>query len=694
MERIRSIGWFARPGLALALAALAILAAAAPVSAQPGGTQTYTIRVVDQAGRALDGSMVRVEGATGDLITPATVELSSGPQLVTIEPAAQGAMLPGGSARPGAPNGLSRNDFLFLDPMGGDVVIEWRTAEAQVSIDDPSTGTAIAGARWGFAGDGAAYAPGTILLPVTDEALYPTASGGSLDGWWLDVRAAFDGNAVDLVHGARHEAAEGAASISLLWQQTTCTMGVVDAAGDPIRDATFTFLGRTFEAGDAITLPVTDETLYADLSGTLAAGFPATLFTNTASGTGNATFEVLAGGTLSPAFVDVNGGSFGLRCGVNPFPPITTGTLVVRVTADGAPFAGATITVLDASGATNTLTTGATGEAQRDDVPQGTAMLTLAVPPGFHAVEPATGAQPATILAGGSTLATFSIAEDDDPPPPPPPPVVNNPETWNYWKREVAAALKGRGHHEESFEDMKKKYPEEIFEQFANHPTDPVRVQGVTQVDPDLGGPKAARALHLSEMDATLDASGNDPNRGAKRELLVILLNVVSDRLSLHLVVDAEGTTLEQEIRRIAANINDGAPANDALARNSGQRINAGRSNWGRATYRANGGTESLVYGDRNPDAILEVEAADEVALTATRAPSGMGVRLSFTLAAAQRATLDVYDVSGRRQVRLYEGDAPAGTTAMSWTQPGPGVYFARLVTVTGVRTTKLIASR
>lgn len=695
MERTRSIGMHPRSGLALAVPALALLFAAAAVEAQPGGPQTYTIRVVDQAGRPLDGSLVRIEGATGDLTTPATVELDAGPQLVTVAPAAQGAMLPGGWARPTGPNGLSRNEFMFFGPMGGEVLIEWRTAEVQLSVDDPS-GTAIAGAQWSFAGDGAALAPGALLLPVTDESLYPTLAGGSVGGWWFDVRAAFGGAAVDLVHGERHEAVEGATTLSLRWQQAACTMGVVDGGGQAIRGATFTILGRTFDAGDPITLPSTDEALYPDLAGTLAGGFPATLFTNTAAGTGNGTFEVLADGSLTPPFVDVNGGSFGLRCGVDPFPPITTGTLVVRVTADGAPFAGAQVAWTDAQGGAGTLATDAAGEATQNDVAQGPATLTLTVPAGHHAVDPASGSQGVTIVAGSSTVATFTIALDETPPPPPPPPVVNHPETWNYWKREVAAAIKGRGHHEESLEDMAVKYPEEIFTGFAQHPTDPVRVEGVTQVDPDGNGPKIARRLDLADMDATLEANGSDATRGARRELLVLLLNVVSGRLSLHLVVDAAGTTLEQEIRRLAAMINDGQPANDRVARNAAQRINAGRARWGSPAYSANGGTASLVYGDANPDAVLDGAGAEALALTATRAPGGAGVRLSFTLATPQRATLDVFDASGRRQARLYEGDAPAGTTAMTWTAAGgrPGVYFARLLTPAGTRSAKVIASR
>ncbi|MEO6462392.1 MAG: carboxypeptidase-like regulatory domain-containing protein, partial [Candidatus Eisenbacteria bacterium] len=528
---------------------------------------------------------------------------------------------------------------------------------------------------------------------VTNEGLYPTMTGGSIDGWWFDVRAAFDGAAIDLVHGERHEAVEGPSTLSLRWQQGACTMGVVDGAGQAIRGATFTILARTFAAGDAVTLPSTDDALYPDLSGALAGGFTATLSTNTAAGTGDATFEVLADGSLTPPFVDVNGGSFGLRCGVDPFPPVTTGTLVVRVTADGAPFAGAQVALTDAQGAAGTLTTDAAGEATRSDVAQGPATLTLSVPAGHHAVDPATGSQGVAIVAGGSTVATFTITRDETPPPTP---VVNNPETWNYWKREVAAALKGRGHHEESFEDLAVKFPEEIFTGFAQHPLDPVRVEGITQVDPDGNGPKIARRLTLGDMDATLEAGGSDASQGARRELLVLLLNVVSGRLSLHLVVDAAGTPLEQEVRRLAAMINDGQPANDTIARKAAQRINAGRARWGSPAYQANGGTEPLVYGDANPDAVLDGPGADALALTATRAPGGAGVRLSFTLASPQRATLDVFDASGRRQARLYEGDAPAGTTAMTWTAAGgrPGVYFARLVTPAGLRTVKVIASR
>ena len=82
MERIRNAHRrrFA-PTLAAIAATTAILTGLAPPAAHAqfgGAPSSYTFRVVDQNGRSLDGSMVRVEGTTGDMTTPATVDLTAG----------------------------------------------------------------------------------------------------------------------------------------------------------------------------------------------------------------------------------------------------------------------------------------------------------------------------------------------------------------------------------------------------------------------------------------------------------------------------------------------------------------------------------------------------------------------------------------------------------------------------------------
>jgi len=357
-----------------ALAALLLLGVATPARAQMG-PMTVTLRVVDQNGQELTGSKVSLVGGELSWETPATASLDFGPQLFTVEPAFQGAMFPNGWHRPAAPNGLVRDEFLFVDG-SPELVIVWNTA--QVAISD-------AGGGWGFEGEGAWYGPGSVSAPVTDESVYNSMSGPSRDGWRFGVRAAFDGQAIDLTRAEAREVDGSTTGLSFEWRQSACNMGVVDGTGAPIRGATWTMFGHTFAAGDAITLPATDDPSYG---GALAAGIPATLFTNTANGTGNATFEVNEGGSLSPAFVEVNGGSFGLRCGVAPFPPVTTGTLDGTVLADGKPKPGVSVTLLDAGNGTHELTTDAVGGFVFTNVPEGAATVTIKVPAGYHALKP------------------------------------------------------------------------------------------------------------------------------------------------------------------------------------------------------------------------------------------------------------------------------------------------------------------
>ena len=320
----------------------------------------------------------------------------------------------------------------------------------------------------------------------------------------------------------------------------------------------------------------------------------------------------------------------------------------------------------------------------------------ISVPAGFHAVSPASGQQSATIVAGGPTAVQFTIAADVAPPT-----VINNPETWNYWRREVRNSLRNKGPRNESFADMSENFPQSIFALFARAASNPVVVEGVTQVDPDGAGPAAPQRLTLTDMDATIDKAGpNSALDDARRELLAVLLNVVSNRLSLNLVLDAQGTTLDQEIRRLAGMINDGARANDRLAANDGARINSGRAGGRHGGSGLHGAGEALTYGDLpREDAALFDDAAwwanAHTSLTATRSADA-GVRFTIAFPAAGPATLDLYDVTGRHVARLWEGDAPAGVTAVTWARGSarPGMYFARLRAADGIQTAKVVAAQ
>jgi flagellar hook assembly protein FlgD len=76
----------------------------------------------------------------------------------------------------------------------------------------------------------------------------------------------------------------------------------------------------------------------------------------------------------------------------------------------------------------------------------------------------------------------------------------------------------------------------------------------------------------------------------------------------------------------------------------------------------------------------------------------GSDSRLEFTLPAAARVSLALYDVQGRRVRTLLDQDAAAGTFAAQWdgrddrgVRMGRGVYFARLVAGAQVTEKKLV---
>jgi flagellar hook assembly protein FlgD len=71
---------------------------------------------------------------------------------------------------------------------------------------------------------------------------------------------------------------------------------------------------------------------------------------------------------------------------------------------------------------------------------------------------------------------------------------------------------------------------------------------------------------------------------------------------------------------------------------------------------------------------------------------------LRFDLAQAGRATIELYDVRGRRVVVLADGERPAGRHTAVWdgrdSQRRPvanGVYFARLVTAQGAQSKRFL---
>jgi hypothetical protein len=77
--------------------------------------------------------------------------------------------------------------------------------------------------------------------------------------------------------------------------------------------------------------------------------------------------------------------------------------------------------------------------------------------------------------------------------------------------------------------------------------------------------------------------------------------------------------------------------------------------------------------------------------------PSRGSTAITFTLAAAGRIQLSVFDVEGREVARLFDAEAPVGPHAVAWDgmssngkRSRPGTYFYRLQTPDGTLTRKM----
>jgi hypothetical protein len=81
--------------------------------------------------------------------------------------------------------------------------------------------------------------------------------------------------------------------------------------------------------------------------------------------------------------------------------------------------------------------------------------------------------------------------------------------------------------------------------------------------------------------------------------------------------------------------------------------------------------------------------------------PSRGEATLTFALPAAGRATLELFDVRGRRVRVLLDGERAAGEQTVTWDgrdgtgrEVGSGVYVARLTTAAGVAQRNLVRVR
>jgi hypothetical protein len=96
-------------------------------------------------------------------------------------------------------------------------------------------------------------------------------------------------------------------------------------------------------------------------------------------------------------------------------------------------------------------------------------------------------------------------------------------------------------------------------------------------------------------------------------------------------------------------------------------------------------------------EAVVVPEAAPRLALEEPWPnPADNSVSVAFSLPEAQRVSLSVYDLAGRRVTTLSEGELPAGRHAVSWDCAGEasGVYLMRLETAGEALSRRVVVGR
>jgi hypothetical protein len=188
---------------------------------------------------------------------------------------------PGGAVRAGLQRTITGRE---VDATTTELAVEWIVADVALRLHD-QFGTDIQGSAFRFAPDGGqifGVTGGSIRLPITDESLYPGLSGVSRDGYVFDVTATIVGPGGAVSAGLQRtitgrEVGATTTELAVEWIVAEPVVRLVDQHGAEIPGSAMRIApagGQIFVAtGGSLRLPITDESIYPELSGVSRDGY-------------------------------------------------------------------------------------------------------------------------------------------------------------------------------------------------------------------------------------------------------------------------------------------------------------------------------------------------------------------------------------------------------------------------------------
>jgi hypothetical protein len=164
-----------------------------------------------------------------------------------------------------------------------------------------------------------------VVLPITDETVYPTLTGSQSDGYDVRLFPAIDGFFTgQLTRDEVEEVTATTTEVAFEWIEIACPLLVLNATG--VEDVGSTVVLPSpflpFTPGDTVLFPITENAIYPTISGSFPNGYPITVQPASVSpASGIFDFEVLASGALVPASFEISGITFSLSCQTNR-PPV------------------------------------------------------------------------------------------------------------------------------------------------------------------------------------------------------------------------------------------------------------------------------------------------------------------------------------------------------------------------------------
>jgi hypothetical protein len=259
-------------------------------------TSEITVDLVDQNGNRLENSRIRVYGATGWLPNPLSVVLPITDE--TVYPTLQGVYKDGYDVRiaPSLNNNAAKMRSVGpLEVSTSPVAVsyEWSTSEITVDLVDQN-GNRLENSHIGVYGaTGMLPNPLTVVLPITDETIYPTIEGVYKDGYSVRIAPSRNNYTGDWVLLGRWEesleVSTAPTAVTYEWITTEVTVDLIDQHGNRLENSRIWVYGATHWLPNPLTvvLPITDEAVYPTMEGIRKGGYEVRIAPSLNDQTGN-----------------------------------------------------------------------------------------------------------------------------------------------------------------------------------------------------------------------------------------------------------------------------------------------------------------------------------------------------------------------------------------------------------------------